>query len=419
MLVLLKAIVNQEPIQIPRRHINWEIILKVSEFQNIVSIIYYGILGLEKEISEDSTEQFYQKYKKELLLHRSYKDAKEVIMWQLERHKIHALLLSDTSAGELYPKPEMSYPGQIDFLVEEKNLPQIHRLMRDMDYEQQEDRWGKGNVYTRVPGIQIVFYNEIPIENRIVRQCFSEPVKKYLHTEQYEYIHILSEEEMYLYRIGRLVELYITGMLRMREILDFWQYQKRLAEEFQWQRVNEIFDKAKWTEFARQIVVLGTLWLDDGVRQQYGTALELEEYIISRRQENKYLDKTLLPYEKARLDFYWRSREDEWALRKREWLFPSREYMIQFYPVLEKFPFLLGLCWIRRNFRFLKMACVNRGKRGWLKIRVTFLDIRERLQKLIKGKKEDEEAADVIDIININNNETEGENNVEENENQN
>lgn len=345
-------------------------------------------------------------------------------MWQLERYRIHALLLSDVDAGELYPRPGMSYPDQIEFLVEEKNLPQIYRLMRDMDYEQQEDRLESGNVYTRVPGVRVVFFSEIPIANKIVRRTFLEPVKKYPHIEQYEYIHILSEEDGYLYRIGRLVEFYVTGILRMRGILDFWQYQKQLGEGFRRTAVEEILEKASWTEFVRQIGVLATLWLEDGVRQQYGTALELEEYIITRRQENKHLDRTLLPFEKARPDFYWRSREDEWAHKKREWMFPPREYMIQFYPILERFPFLLVFCWIGRDFRFLRIVCKNRGRKVWLKVRVTFLDIKEKLHSLLPGMKDAErtndmrEAAEVVDIENKNKEEAEVEKDVEEIESQ-
>ena len=424
MLILLKAIINQEPLQVPRRHINWEAILKVSDFQNIISIVYHAILGLEKEISEECTDQFYQKYKRELLLHTSYGNAKEVIMWQLERYRIHALLLSDVDAGELYPRPGMSYPDQIEFLVEEKNLPQIYRLMRDMDYEQQEDRLESGNVFTRVPGIRVVFFNEIPIANKIVRRTFSEPLKRCPHIEQYEYIHILSEEDGYLYRIGRLVEFYVAGILRMRGILDFWQYQRQLGGGFRRTAVEEILEKAGWTEFVRQIGVLATLWLEDGVRQQYGTALELEEYIITRRQENKHLDRMLLPFEKARPDFYWRSREDEWAHKKREWMFPPREYMIQFYPILERFPFLLVFCWIGRDFRFLRIVCKNRGRKVWLKVRVTFLDIKEKLRSLLPGMKDAErtndmrEAAEVVDIENKNKEEAEVEKDVEEIESQ-
>lgn len=88
--------------------------------------------------------------------------------------------------------------------------------MRDMDYEQQEDRLGNGTVYTRVPGIRIVFYDSVPIENTVVKRYLSEPVRKYGRIDNYKYIHILSREEEYLYRIGRLVESYVTGMLKIR-----------------------------------------------------------------------------------------------------------------------------------------------------------------------------------------------------------
>lgn len=416
MLLLLSAVVNQKPVQRLKRAVGWETILKVSDFHNIINIIYLGILGMEKDISEDCELQFYQGYKRELLLSESYRKAEEVIMWQLERYKIDALFLSDTNIEELYVKPEMAYIGQIEILVEKKDLPQIHRFMRDMDYEQQEDRVGKGTVYTRVPGLRIVFYDTVPIANKVIRRHFGEPVRKYGYLDNHRYIHILTREDEYLYRVGRLVESYVTGMLKIREILDFGQFQKTLDETFRSKMTSEIVEKADWQEFVSQAGVLATLWFEDGVRQQYGLALELEEYIISRGQENKHLDKVLLPYEKARLDFYWRDREEEWAAKKKEWLFPPKEYMFQFFPILGKYPFLLVFCWIIRDFRFLKFVCANRCRKAGVRIRVKMLDIKEKLKGYLRKKEEDEETEDNIYILNEE--ETEGEKDNEEVEDQ-
>lgn len=416
MLILLTAIINQTTVPIIKKHINWETILKSSDFQNIINLIYPAMLGIEKDMSEDCRLEFYQKYKKELLLQESFKKAEEVIKWQLERHKIDALFLRGTGLEErLYAKPEMAYVGQIEILVEKKKLPQIYRLMRDMDYEQQEDRLGNGTVYTRVPGIRIVFYDTVPIENTAVKRYFSGPVRKYGHIEKYRYIHLLSKEEEYLYRVGRLVESYVTGMLKVREVLDFWQFQKLLDENFRWKVTVELVERAKWQDFIQQMMVLATLWFEDGVRQQYGLALELEEYIISRGQDNEHLDKALLPYEKARLDFYWRDREGEWAVRKREWFFPPREYMFQFFPILGRYPFLLVFCWMIRNIRFLKIVCSNKCKQIWIHVSAKMLDIKEKLKERIKRKTE-EETEDDIHIIT--NKETEGEKDDEKVENQ-
>lgn len=423
MLMLLEAIINQKPVHKLRRYVNWERILSVSDYQNIAGLVYLGTLGIEKEISEECGMKFYEKYRKGLLLYEAYKKAEEVILWQLERYGIDALLLSDTSIGELYPLPELSSLGQIEILVDKKNLPQIYRLMRDMDYEQEQDRLGKGDVYVRVPGIRVVFYGEIPIGNKVLKRYFSGPVRKYLRMEsskqddpsgqlpqavgfysaKYRYIHILSDEEEYMYRIGKLAELYLTGMLKIRDVLEYWLFRNVLDEQFPWKSVNELMEKAKWTEFVHQIDVLSTLWFEEGVRLQYGIALELEEYILLRGRENKHLDKMLLPYEKVRLDFYRRDREEEWALKKREWIFPPLDYMRQFFPVLDKFPFLLVFCWGIRYFRILARRCQNKCKNAWFRFSVRLLDIKEKMKGLIKRKKkkgadEDLESRDAAQL---------------------
>lgn len=417
MLMLLKAIINQTPVQSLRRPVNWERIISVSDYQNVINLVYRGSLGLEKEMSEDCGLQFYQKYKKALLLYESYKNAEEVIIWQLEKHGIDALLLSDTSVRELYPMSEMASFGQIEILVDKANLAQVYRLMRDMDYEQEDDRLGNGNVYVRVPGIRIVFYGEIPIRNKVITKYFSGPIKKYLRMEnyseqnalrqsalglagvysvKYRYIHILSDEEEYIYRVGRMVELYLAGVLKIRDILEFWLFQKVLDEEFPWKAVKELIEKAKWTDFAHQVDVLSSLWFGEGGRQQYGIALELEEYILLPGRENKHLDRVLLPQEKARLDFYRRDRKEEWLLKRREWRFPPREYMCQFFPILDKYPFLIIFCWGIRGYRIYSRMCAAKCQKVWLRLSVRFLDIKEKMKGLIRRREEEEEAPEEL-----------------------
>lgn len=413
MLMLLSAIINQKPVQTLRRHVRWETISDIADYQNIVSLLYFGMLGVEKEISEDCREMIYQNYRRELLLGQSYKKAEEVIMWQLERYGIDALFLSDTSVGGLYPKPEMGCIRQIEILVDKKHLLQIHRLMLEMDYEQREDRLGNGSIFVRVPGIQVVFYDKVPIVNKVFRRYFSEPIRKYLRMEDYKFIHILSDEEEYLYRAGRMVELYLTGLLKVRDVVDFWQYRKLLDEEFPWKTVKDLLEKAKWGEFVHQIEVLSMLWLEDGARQQFGLALELEEYIFSHSQENKHLDQVLLPDEKPRLDFYWRNREEEWSAKKQEWLFPPKEYMCQFFPVLEKVPSLLVFCWLIRDFRFFRNTVFSKCSKAWFWISVRFLDLKEKL----KGGNEDmgdekEVPEDIVITVNEEKGTLRGEENV-------
>lgn len=308
----------------------------------------------------------------------------------MERHGIDALLLAGTDVGEMYPKPEMSHVGRIEILTDKKDFPLINRLMLEMDYERREDLTAGGMAYVRVPGVRIVFYDEMPIENKVIKKYFSGSVKRYRQMDSYKHIHMLTNEEAYLYRIAKMVELYITGKLKIRDIMDLWQYKKLLGEQFRWKSVKEQLEKAKWMEFVRQAGLLATLWFGEDVEEQYGLALELEEYIISHGRENKHLDEALLPCEKIRLDFYWRNRDKEWALRKQAWLFPSRDYMVQFFPILEKFPFLLAFCWIIRNFRFMKRICMSKCKRVEFRVRIRLSDMKEKLKGMMNRDNKDE-----------------------------
>lgn len=388
MLILLAAIINQKPLQSMRKHVRWESVLDISEYQEIVNIVYVGLLGIEKNISEDCSDRFYQEYKKSLLLYETYEKVEEVIKWQLARNNIKAVFLLGLGECEMYPKPEMAHIRQIEILVDKKDLPRINRIMLDMDYEQKEEATCSGILFVRIPGVRIVFYGSLPIENKVIERYFSGPIDRFRCIEPYTSIHMLSNEEEYLYRVARMVELYITGRLKIRDILDLWQYRKLLGELFRWKTVKELLERAGWEEFESQADILGTLWFGEDAEQQYGLALELEEYIMSHGRENRHLDEALLPYEKIRLDFYWRNRDKEWALRKQAWMFPTREYMMRFFPILEKHPFFLVFCWMIRDWRFFRRICANKCKKAGFRLRVRLSDLQEKLKGMIRRKKD-------------------------------
>lgn len=162
MMILLKDVINERPVQSLKRRINWETMLKTCDYQNISNPVYFGMIGIEKNITADCEARFYQRYKKEMLLRESYQSAEEVILWQLEKYKIHSLLLSSASICNLYPRPELGYIDKLEILVGKKDLPLVLHLMRDMDYEEKQERMQKGILFVRQPGIRVAIYDEPP-----------------------------------------------------------------------------------------------------------------------------------------------------------------------------------------------------------------------------------------------------------------
>ncbi len=399
MMILLKDVINGRPVQNLKRRVNWETMLKTCDYQNISNPIYFGMIGIEKNISADCEARFYQRYKRELLLADSYDSAQEVILWQLEKYRIHSLLLGSAGIRNLYPRPELGYIDKLEILVGKKDIPMVLHLMRDMDYEEKQERMQKGYLFVRQPGIRVVIYEEPPIESRVLREVFQDPVKKYLPYQEYKFIHVPSMEEEYIFRLAQIEEAYLNNMLKVRHILDFWLYRQKVDEEFLWKEVHEYEGKAKLLEFVKQIEILSVMWFGGEGHYEYTTALELEEYILSKDMESRELDAKLLPFARIGLDFYNRDREEEWTIKRKEWFFPPREYMEQFFPVLKRFPFLLAFFWIVRDVRFFRKAFVKKCKRMWERILEKFRKVKERVRRIFKRKGPEEEEAQGEEVL--------------------
>ena len=72
-------------------------------------------------------------------------------------------------------------------------------------------------------------------------------------------------------------------------------------------------------------------------------------------------------------------------------MFPAREYMMRFFPILEKYPFLLVFCWLIRNWRFFRRICANKCKKAGFRFRVRLSDIQERLKGMIRREEVEED----------------------------
>ena len=154
LVMVLSSVINGKKVAVPRKGISWRELLRLAEFHRVVSPVYYGTLGVEKTLSAADEETFYSKYHKEVLLEESYKNALEVILWQMNRHQVQGVLLRGVEIRSMYPKSEMGYTFSLEFLVSPKDMGKVYNIMNSMDYEQQVNRTNHGRLYFRVPGIR-------------------------------------------------------------------------------------------------------------------------------------------------------------------------------------------------------------------------------------------------------------------------
>lgn len=277
--------------------------MRLAEFHRVVSPVYYGTLGVEKTLSAADEETFYSKYHKEVLLEESYKNALEVILWQMNRHQVQGVLLRGVEIRSMYPKSEMGYTFSLEFLVSPKDMGKVYNIMNSMDYEQQVNRTNHGRLYFRVPGIRVIFYDEIPLGNEILYKHLTHAAQKYFHGNRKAGIKNWNLSMQFLYQFGRWVDAYMMGELKMRDVMDYYYYIQNPAITNERRFIEELLEKAGLTEFAKQLNILASLWFGQGGEVDTGTVFQLEEYIFSKGMEDRRLDSKIIPYEKTRVDF--------------------------------------------------------------------------------------------------------------------
>ena len=290
LVMVLSSVINGKKVAVPRKGISWRELLRLAEFHRVVSPVYYGTLGVEKTLSAADEETFYSKYHKEVLLEESYKNALEVILWQMNRHQVQGVLLRGVEIRSMYPKSEMGYTFSLEFLVSPKDMGKVYNIMNSMDYEQQVNRTNHGRLYFRVPGIRVIFYDEIPLGNEILYKHLTHAAQKYFHgnrkagDKELESLHAVFVS---VWQMGRRLYDGGTEDKGCHGLLLLHTESGNNQREKVYRRIA---GKGGLTEFAKQLNILASLWFGQGGEVDTGTVFQLEEYIFSKGMEDRRFD---------------------------------------------------------------------------------------------------------------------------------
>ena len=367
LLLLVSAVMNQKKVPVMSGSLMpWRTIYRLAEVANLC---WLGILGLSSEMDKEIKGLFYESYQRELKNVPGYQSAEEVLHWQLERKKIHFLILEGTGLRELYPQKEMRRMDAIHILVSKGDLVRIDTIMRSMDYEPQENREDEGILYYKIPGVYVKFYDKIKFVNEKMERYFDSPVRMYSKKKGYRYLRCFDKEEAYLYMAGKAANDYALGRATVRTVLDFWLYEKAHKEELNWPYVDKVLKRYKILEFSERLLKLGDIWFQNGISDEMEIYNAMEAYILSRGEQGRQLSGKILPLLQDVADFYKRDRRKEWMNREKEALFPPKDYMAGMFPVLKKFSWLYLPCCLLRLWRiwFSKMKQLFAKKRDQLK----------------------------------------------------
>lgn len=357
LLSVVASIINQTDIPRCVRSLNWENIYKLAEHHKVAHIIYLVTLGFDDEIDQKWKRLFHERYEESLLSQERYRNAAEVVMWQLKQNKIHALLIKDGIMSTCYEPRELRALTQVRIFVGEGQEAKLHSMMRSMDFQKKENRKIKGEVYYRVPKTTVIFYTDLGFRTRKLRKYFDFPVKVIRQMEGEKYLHQFTEDEFFIYLMCDMVRQYACGDIKISNMVDYWQFYKKYHKQLNWEYIQKELAAAGILDFSQRLQKLAQIWFgepDAALSREYDAEAEIydamEGYILTGGKEGREISCKLTELIQESAKLRTRARRKERIKRYRSFTFPDLKYMEKIFPILEDAPFLMPLCWFWRSF---------------------------------------------------------------------
>ncbi|WP_313075003.1 nucleotidyltransferase family protein [Lacrimispora sp.] len=362
LIMILSSVMNQKTTPEPMRQLDWEKMFRLADFHHVAHVVHYGILGLNEIIPQSIRRRFFEKYLEAVYRTDRLRKAEKQLRSLMEKEKINCFFVDYAENVKSYPIEEMCCQEYIEMGSDKKGTGLIANKLRIRDFVEKplED---EGFLYYRIPGIKVFFYNYNIFLSKPMRKFYKNLLGTIPRKEGFKHVREMGPNDQYLFYMCRLTDSYAKGEISLNQMIDFWFFYKRYAEEFSWKYIYDRLKKLKIEAFAEKMEYLVLRWFGTGagVGAEFAEVYDaMESYILSKGEEGREISSQYLPLIKTVADCYARNRRAEEFKRLLEWAFPDRGYMETIYPELEKASALLPLFWLFRLGRYGLRICYHR-----------------------------------------------------------
>lgn len=331
---------------------NLDQLLHLAQIHSLVPVIYY-MLGNQRsrltkrrpELVEYMQKVYYTAIHQSLTQEESVREMREAF----SQHGIQLVYFKGVLLRELYPVPELRTMSDMDCLIEPKDRIRAHKLMEQLGYRcelNDEPVW----VYRRET-VMIEMHTELAgngVGNGFdCRSFFSDAMKHVMSCGGQLF---LEREYHFCYLIYHIAKHLSSTGAGVRMIADIAAFLHDQSTQMDWKRVEDMLRGSNLWEVALAIYGLCHRWFGMGQPMKYcGSEQlldELEAYIVAGGTFGFETHDTGDVYRRRAL----RTKPStKYAISlSLAYLFPPKSYLVRYFPLSERYGWLLPVAWFRR-----------------------------------------------------------------------
>ena len=347
LIVLLAAVLhNQVPPPIPPG-LDLERLYKLAVWHSVANMACYALLRLETLPAPDVMKPFQQARSRGVAKEARQELEVGMILSALEDHRIKCMPLKGYIIKNLYPQPDMRLMADVDILIEESQLEKAGEIMLSLGYTA-EHIGGNHDVYYKRPVMNIELHRALFAgSNDILFNYFGTGWERTKPTAGSSYRYEMSNEDYYIYLLAHMAKHYRGGGTGIRSVMDVWVYTRHYKDQLDWNYINTELEKAGLFDFAQSMQELSKQWFGGNVTREIYQ--EITSFILANGTYGTTRNAAMNRFIQGKKD------RDSFTMAKVRYslriFFPNLQHMTILFPILDKLPFLLPVCWALRGIR--------------------------------------------------------------------
>ena len=346
-IALLAAVLhNQVPPPLPPG-LDLERLYKLAVWHSVANMACYALLRLETLPAPDVMKPFQQARSRGIAKEARQELEVGLILSALEDHRIKCIPLKGYIIKNLYPQPDMRLMADVDILIEASQLEKAGEIMLSLGYTA-EHIGGNHDVYYKRPVMNIELHRALFAEsNDVLYNYFGTGWERARLTAGSSYRYEMSSEDFYIYLLAHMAKHYRGGGTGIRSIMDVWVYTRHYKDQLDWNYINTELEKAGLYDFAQSMQELSEQWFGGDITREINQ--EMSTFILANGTYGTIRNAAINRFIQGKKD------QDSFTMAKVKYslriLFPNLQHMIILFPILDKLPFLLPVCWALRGIR--------------------------------------------------------------------
>ncbi len=249
----------------------------------------------------------------------------------------------------IYPSPEMREMSDIDILIRHDCMDRAAEELKDMGYVL-EQAIKHHDIYVKPPFMVVeahrAMYDKTVDNNQYEYfSNFSKAILKDGYTCTYDF----NVNDFYIYMIAHMAKHFYVKGCGVRNLVDIYVYLNEKGEELDRKYVEAELEKLGLAVFTKHMEQLAFTWLDEKPFTEFQQ--QVFDYMLDSgiygKDENGIWNK----FSEVKM----KDREVSKFRLKLWYFFPPIAYMTEYYPWIEKKPFLLPVAWGIRACRGIFM----------------------------------------------------------------